>query len=145
MFKKCLSLVFIGLLTFAINPKFISAQSDTNNSVEINKVEKIKTTVNRRGTGEKSKVVVKMKNGTKLKGFINQAGQDSFDLTDSKTKQTTAVAYRDVAQVKKQGLSKGAKIALGVGIGALATAIVIGALVASAGADLFGNSFCCGP
>jgi len=129
MFKKCLSLVFIGLLTFAVNLKFISAQSDTNNSVEVNKVEKIKTTVNRRGTGEKSKVVVKMKNGTKLKGYISQTGEDSFDLTDSKTKQTTAVAYGDVAQVKKQGLSKGAKIALGIGIAAAVTVVVLGVAI----------------
>jgi len=146
MFKKCLSLVFIGLLTFAVNLKFISAQSDTNNSVETNKVEKIKTDVNRRGTGEKSKVVVKMKNGTKLKGFINQAGQDSFDLTDSKTKQTTVVAYRDVAQVKKQGLSTGVKIAIGVGIAAAVTVIVLGVAISNAADDLFGGgSICCGP
>jgi len=86
-----------------------------------------------------------MKDGTKLKGYISQTLEDSFDLTNAKTKQPTTVLYRDVAQVKKQGLSTGAKIALGIGIGALATAVVIGALVASAGADLFGNSFCCGP
>jgi len=145
MFKKCLSLVFIGLLTFAVNLKFISAQSDTNNSVEVNKVEKIKTTVNRRGTGEKSKVVVKMKNGTKLKGYISQTGEDSFDLTDSKTKQTTAVAYRNVAQVKKQGLSKGAKIALGIGIAAAVTVVVLGVAINNAADDLFGGSLCCGP
>jgi len=145
MFKKCLSLVFIGLLTFAVNLKFISAQSDTNNSVEVNKVEKIKTTVNRRGTGEKSKVVVKMKNGTKLKGYISQIGEDSFDLTDSKTKQTTAVAYRNVAQVKKQGLSKGAKIALGIGIAAAVTVVVLGVAINNAADDLFGGSLCCGP
>ncbi len=145
MFKKCLSLVFIGLLTFAVNLKFISAQSDTNNSIEVNKVEKIKTTVNRRGTGEKSKVVVKMKNGTKLKGYISQTGEDSFDLTDSKTKQTTAVAYRNVAQVKKQGLSKGAKIALGIGIAAAVTVVVLGVAINNAADDLFGGSLCCGP
>ena len=127
MFKKCLSLVFIGLLTFAVNLKFISAQSNTSNSVEINKVEKIKTNVNRRGAGEKSRVVVKMKNGAKLKGYISQILEDSFDLTDAKTKQPTTVLYRDVAQVKKQGLSKGAKIAIFGGIAALAvTAVVIG-------------------
>jgi len=39
--------------------------------------------------------------------------------------ETTAVAYRDVVQIKKQGLSKGAKIALGIGIAAV-TAVVIG-------------------
>jgi len=138
MFKKCLSLIFIGLLTFAVNLKFIAAQTDANNSVEINKVEKLKADVLKRGTGEKSKVIVKMKDGTKLKGFISQTGQDSFDLTNSKTKQTTAVAYREVAQVKKQGLSTGAKIAIGVGVGVGITAVVLAVAVRGA-LDNFGS------
>jgi len=140
MFKKCLSLVFIGLLMFAANLQIISAQTNSGNSVE-----KVKTAVVRRGTGEKSKVVVKMKDGTKKKGYISQTGEDSFDLTDSKTKQTTAVAYRDVAQVKKQGLSKGAKIALGIGIAAAVTVVVLGVAISNAADDLFGGSLCCGP
>ncbi len=140
MIKKCLSLVFIGLMLYGVNLQIISAQSNTDNALE-----KIKTDVSKRGTGEKSKVVVKLKNGTKLKGYISQTGEDSFDLTNSKTKQTTAVAYRDVAQVKKQGLSKGAKIAIGVGIGAAVAVVVIGAMVANAAGGLFGNSICCGP
>ncbi len=140
MFKKCLSLVLVGLLMFAANLQIISAQSNTDNAVE-----KMKTGVFRRGTGEKSKVVVKMKDGTKMKGYISQTGEDSFDLTDSKTKQTTAVAYRDVAQVKKQGLSKGAKIALGIGIAAAVTVVVLGVAISNAADDLFGGSLCCGP
>jgi len=124
MFKKCLSLIFIGLLTFAANLQTISAQSNTDKTLE-----KIKTSVNQRGTGEKSKVVVKMKDGTKLKGHISQILEDSFDLTDSKTKQTIAVAYRDVAQVKKPGLSTGAKIAIGIGIGAAVTGVILAVAV----------------
>ncbi len=123
MFKKCLSLVFISLLVFAANAETVSAQSKTDNDAPT--VAKIKANILKRGTGEKSKVVVKMKDGTKLKGYISQTGEDSFNLTDSKTKQTNAVAYRDVAQVKKQGLSKGAKIVIGVGIGAAVTVVVI--------------------
>ena len=133
MIKKCLSLVFIGLMLYGVNLQIISAQSNTDNALE-----KIKTDVSKRGAGEKSKVVVKMKDGTKRKGFISQTGEDSFDLTDSKTKQTTAVAYRDVEQVKKQGLSTGAKIAIGVGIAAVA-AVVIAVAIGQAQKDLFGG------
>ena len=140
MFKKCLSLVLVGLMLYGANLQIISAQTNTDNVVE-----KVKTDVFRRGTGEKSKVVVKMKDGTKMKGYISQTGEDSFDLTDSKTKQTTAVAYGDVAQVKKQGLSKGAKIALGIGIAAAVTVVVLGVAVSNAADDLFGGSLCCGP
>ena len=140
MFKKCLSLVLVGLMLYGANLQIISAQTNTDNVVE-----KVKTDVFRRGTGEKSKVVVKMKDGTKMKGYISQTGEDSFDLTDSKTKQTTAVAYGDVAQVKKQGLSKGAKIALGIGIAAAVTVVVLGVAINNAADDLFGGSLCCGP
>ena len=121
MMKKYLSLMFIGLLVLAPNLQSVSAQLNPDNAAE-----KVKTDVFRRGAGEKSKVVVKMKDGTKMKGYISQTGENSFDLTNSKTKQTTAVAYRDVTQVKKQGLSKGAKIAIGVGIAAAITVAVIG-------------------
>jgi len=133
MFKKYLSVMFIGLMLFTANLQIISAQTNTDNPGE-----KIKTDVFRRGTGEKSKVVVKMKDGTKLKGYISQTGEDSFNLTDSKTKQTNAVAYRDVAQVKKQGWSKGAKIALGIGIAAAVTVAVIGVAIGR-GLDGLGN------
>jgi len=133
MFKKCLSLALVGLMLYGANLQIISAQSNTDKSLE-----KIKTDVFRRGTGEKSKVVVKMKDGIKLKGYISQTGEDSFNLTDSKTKQTNAVAYRDVAEVKKQGWSKGAKIALGVGIAAAVTVAVIGVAIGR-GLDGLGN------
>ncbi len=124
MIRKCLSLALVGLMLCGVNLQNISAQTRADNAVE-----KIKTDVHRRGTGEKSKAVVKMKDGTKLKGYISQTGEDSFDLTNSKTKQTTAIAYRDVAQVKKQGLSKGAKIAIGVGIAAAVTVSLIGVAI----------------
>ena len=127
MFERCLSLIFIGSLAFAANLQIISAQTNADNAVE-----KIKADVLKRGTGEKSKVVVKMKDGTKLKGYISQTGADSFSLTDSKTRQTNAVAYRDIAEVKKQGWSKGAKIALGVGIAAAVTVVVIGVAIGKA-------------
>jgi len=122
MIRKCLAFALVGLVFYGVNLQIISAQSETNNALE-----KIKTDVYRRGTGEKSKVVVEMKNGTKLKGYISQTLEDSFDLKNAKTKQFTTVLYSDVAQVKRQGLSKGAKIAIGVGIAAaIVTAVVIG-------------------
>ena len=130
MFKKCLSLVFISLLVFAANAETVSAQSKTDNDAPT--VEKIKANILKRGTGEKKRVRVKMLDGTKMKGYISQAGEDSFSLTDSKTKQTTAVAYRDVAQVKGGGLSKGAKIGIAVGIGAAVAVIVIATQISHA-------------
>jgi len=86
---------------------------------------KSKKSILKRGTGEKQRISVKMLNGTKMKGYINQAGEDSFTLTDSNTRQSTVLAYRDIAKVGSSGLSKGAKIAIGVGIAAGATLIIL--------------------
>jgi len=130
MIKKFLSLVFISLLVFAANAETISAQTNTGNNPST--VEKIKANVLKRGVGEKKRVRVKMLDGTKMKGYISQAGEDSFTLTDSKTKQTNAVAYRDVAQVKGSGLSNAAKIGIVVGIGAAVAVIVIASQVSHA-------------
>lgn len=91
--------------------------------------DKVKASVAKRGTGPKAKVNVKLKDKTKLKGYITQAGDDSFTLADSKTGQTRTLAYQDVAEVKKPGgLSWPAKvgIGIGVGVGALALLYAIG-------------------
>jgi sRNA-binding regulator protein Hfq len=99
----------------------IAAQTTQDTS----RVEKVKGDVAKRGTGKKARVKVKLQNGSKLKGYITQAGEDSFTLTDSKTKQATTLAYRDVTQVKKQG---GLSIVTMVGIGVAITAATLGIL-----------------
>jgi hypothetical protein len=143
MIKKLLSVFFSCLLMFAANFQTILAQSTTSNSNERISIEKIKTDVYRRGTGEKSKVVVKTKDGKKMKGFISQAGEDSFTVTDSKSKQTTLFAYGDVTRVKKPGLSTGAKIAIFGGIAAAVTVVVLAIAVKDALDDLGPISICC--
>jgi sRNA-binding regulator protein Hfq len=123
MMKKFLSIGLTGLLIFFADSAFVSAQTNAANNKT--HVEKIKKSILKRGTGEKQRISVKMLNGTKMKGYINQAGEDSFTLTDSNTSQSTVLAYRDIAKVGSSGLSKGAKIALGVGIASAATLIVL--------------------
>jgi hypothetical protein len=80
--------------------------------------EKVKAAVAKRGTGPKAKVTVKLKDKTKLKGYISNASGDSFTLSEKKTGQAKTFAYTDVAEVKKQGgMSLAAKIGIGVGAG----------------------------
>lgn len=119
MIKKYLSIVLIGLLVFSANTSLIFAQTKTADA------EKIKADVMKRGTNEKKSVRVKMLNGTKLKGYISQIGEDSFTLTDSKTKQPTVIAYRDAAKVEGRGLAGGAKIGIIVAAAAGATLLVL--------------------
>lgn len=109
-------LIYLLLLTAAV--PFISAQTDDNSA-------KVKAQVLKRGTDEQKKVKVKMLTGNTLKGYISRAGDDSFDLTDSKGKVST-LAYRDVEAVKRGGLATSTIV---VFAGLAAAAVVIAAIV----------------
>lgn len=119
MIKKCLSFALVCLLLLSAGSSFVSAQTKTDDSASI--VAKVKADVAKRGTGEDKRLEVKMLDGTKRKGYVSQAGEDSFTLVDSKTKQAVPIAYGDVAAVKNRA-SKGDKIALGI-IGGAAAAV----------------------
>jgi hypothetical protein len=123
MSKKCLSVLFIGLMVFAADLQIVRAQSAAE--IERNRVERIKTNAYRLEDAGKTKVVVRMKSGAKLKGYITKLNEDSFDLTSYKTGQTAALAYRDVAQVKAQGLLKAPKYAIGIGVVAALVVLIV--------------------
>ncbi len=122
MIKRCLSLTLVCLLLITTSSTVISAQnrSDNTNATLV----KVKNAVYKRGTGEKSRVSVKMINGTKLKGYISERSENSFTLVDAKTKQSSSIAYDDVAKVDNRS-TKGDKIALYILGGAGITAAVV--------------------
>jgi hypothetical protein len=126
MLKKLFSIGLVVLLFHAGNSLLINdARANQNDAAS----DKVKVAVAKRGTGPKAKVTVKLKDQTKLKGYISNASTDSFTLSDSKTGQARTLAYSDVADLKKQGgLSLAAKIGIGVGagVGALALLYAIG-------------------
>ncbi|HEY0462351.1 MAG TPA: hypothetical protein VGC97_24675 [Pyrinomonadaceae bacterium] len=124
MFKKGLLIALAGLLALSANTSFIFAQTKTVDK-NVSNAEKVKAGVLKRGTNEKKTVRVKMLNGTKLKGSISQIGDDSFTLTDSKTKQPVVIAYRDTARVEGRGLSGGARIGIFVVAGLAVTVTVL--------------------
>lgn len=127
MLKRLLSIGLVVLLLLAGDLLFVPGSANGSQG-ESPAVEKIKAAIAKRGTGPKAKVAVKLKDNTKLKGYISQAGNDSFTLTDSKTGQVRTLAYADVTEVKKPGgLSLAAKIGIGVGIAVGVLAIVYGA------------------
>lgn len=120
MLKKIFSIGLALLILQAGN--LLAYQSDAA-------AEKVKAAVAKRGTGPKAKVTVKLKDKTKLKGYITNASVDSFTLSDKNTGQPRTFAYADVAEVKKQGgMSLPAKIGIGVGagVGVLALLYAIG-------------------
>jgi hypothetical protein len=109
MFKKVLSFVLIGLLT---NIAGVSAYASSKEDKESRFAEKVKEGINRLGTGEAARVEVKLRDKTKLKGYISEAGAESFVVVDAKTGTATRVTYPQVKQVKGNNLSTGAKIGI---------------------------------
>jgi len=82
-------------------------------------VEAIKIKIAKLGVGEKAKATVFLKDGTKSKGYIAQAGEDDFVLRDRKTDAPTTIRYVDVSKVESnKGHSTARNLGLGIAIGA---------------------------
>jgi hypothetical protein len=82
-------------------------------------LEKVKAKVAKIGIGEKAKATVILKDGTKNKGYIGQAGTEDFVLRDRKTDAPTTIRYSDVSKVESnRGHSTARNLGLGIGIGA---------------------------
>jgi hypothetical protein len=85
---------------------------------------KIKLDVQKRGTGERARVKVTLRDKAEVKGYISQIGPDSFQVSDKKTGSVMTLAYQEVDQVQKLGLSTGAKAGIGA---AVVAGVMIGA------------------
>ena len=114
MFKKYLALT----LTFLVLNLSLSsiAFAETKAEKEAKFAQKVKTEVTKLGVGTEAKVEVKLKDGTKLKGYVSNIGEESFSVMNEKTGAITEVPYSNAKQVKGNNLSTGVKIAIGVGI-----------------------------
>lgn len=103
-------------------------------SADAQLVMKARTKVQTIGTGRAARVEVKLRDNTKLKGYVSAADENSFTVTDTKTGTTQTVAYADVAQVKKPGGGLSTRSWLIIG-GAVAAAVIVGIVVKPALCD----------
>jgi hypothetical protein len=123
MFRTFLSLVLVGLLTQGLNAAPALAAQGRDDAQAI---EKVRLKVAKLGLGDKARATVKMKDGTKIKGFVTQAGANDFTMRDRKTGEPTLILYRDVLRVEdNRGHSTMRNILIGAGIGAAAFLAVI--------------------
>ena len=127
--RKPLSIVLAGLLVFFACGGQTLAQS--SGQAETKALEKIKAKIAKLGVGEKARAQIKLRNGQKIKGYVTSKGQDDFAFTERKSGTTTTVAYVDIVEVKKPGLSTGAKIGIAAAIGVGVLAILAVAVVHS--------------
>jgi hypothetical protein len=97
MRKKCLTWVLLlSLLPF---PLFAQTKADQKAAQEAARIAQIKTTIQGYGTGEDALIEVKLKNGTKRKGYISEAKDDLFVIADTAAASSYDLRYAEVAAV----------------------------------------------
>jgi hypothetical protein len=120
MLKRILCLALAGLLVnlVALSP----ARAASKEEKEARFIGRVKAGIARLGTGREALVEVKLRDKTKLRGYVSEVADEHFVVADARTGASTPVAYSQVKQVKGQNLSTGARVAIGI---AVAVAIVI--------------------
>ena len=95
-------------------------------------VDEIKVKVAKLGTGVKAKATVWLADGTKIKGYISQAGDDDFVIRDRKTNAPTTVRYADVVKFdRNNGHSTAKWVGIGAGVGVGAFVLILLAVFAN--------------
>jgi hypothetical protein len=123
MSRRVLSIILIGLLMNAVEVRPVTAQSQDQ---QIQNIEKIKEGVRKLGIGEEARVELKLKDGRKLKGYIREAGEDTFVVVDAKNGAATTVTYEDVKQLKGKNRLTAAKVGITIVKGVAVVAAVAG-------------------
>ena len=112
--KTYLTFLLASVLFVASLSTQVAAQQSYSEEI----VDKVKAKVAKIGVGEKAKATVILKDGTKKKGYIGQAGNDDFVLRDRKTDTPTTIRYTDVSKVESnRGHSTARNLTIGIGIG----------------------------
>ena len=127
--KKLLTMIVAGLVLTAVSVRPVAASSNAEKEVRF--AGKVKTGIEKVGSGRDARVEIKLRDKTRLKGYVSEIGDNEFVVTDAKTGASNKVAYANVAQIKGNNLSTGAKIAIGIGIGAGITILVVLLIIAN--------------
>jgi hypothetical protein len=123
MYKKLLSVMLLTVLVYAFVCPPVLASTDAEKRIRL--AEKTKAGILKLGVGRDARVSVKLRDKTKFAGYVSKTEEDLFVVTDLKTGESNPVTYADVAQVKGNNLSTGAKVAIGIGIGVGATLLIL--------------------
>jgi hypothetical protein len=132
--------VLLSLMLVTLNV-FFSRATRAQSATEIEAAQKSRIKVQSLGVNPDKHVEVKLRDKTKLKGYISALGQDSFTLTDIKSDTPQTVAYADVIEAKKAstGFSTKTWLVLGaVGVGVIVTLIAVKPALCDGGAQTRG-------
>ncbi|MGH9871175.1 MAG: hypothetical protein ACRD9S_01775 [Pyrinomonadaceae bacterium] len=138
MFRRTFAMMLSGLLLLtAFGFQGAGAQSLPDQQA----TEKIRSKVLKMGVGTNARVEVKLRDNTQFRGYISDAGQDSFTVVERGTGFNKTVSYADTQSVKKAGSGVSAKtlIILGaVAAGAAVTWVIVKPALCDGGAQTRG-------
>jgi small nuclear ribonucleoprotein (snRNP)-like protein len=114
MFKKYLTLILAVLvLNLSLSA---TAFAGTKEDKIAKSAEKVKANIAKIGIGKDARVEVKLRDDTKLKGYISRINENSFVVVEDKTENISEVPFSNAKQIKGNNLSTGVKIVIGVGV-----------------------------
>jgi hypothetical protein len=130
MFIKFVTLLLVCLMINVSGASVAFARHSNNEGIskkerKIRKhAEKIKKGVEKLGTGKDSVVKVKLRDKSKIKGYISNIEDNSFTIVDIDGK-ATVVNYTNVKQIKGNNLNGGVWIAIGFGVALAVIGIIL--------------------
>lgn len=132
MFRKSITHFLLSALFLSlIGTPSVSAKTKEEKAAEL--AAKVKREIAKLGTGSDAHIEVKLRDKTKLKGYVSQIGDNSFAITNPETGTETNVPYPTVTQANGRNMSTGAKVAIGVAIGVGLTFLVLWLLYVATG------------
>jgi hypothetical protein len=105
---------------------------------ETKHVNKVRGQIARIGTGPKARVEIRLRDETKVEGFIGESDETRFVVVDTKTGARTTLDYPQVRKVKSYRLTSTLKTALVVGVG-IGAALFTAALLCAANESCSGS------
>lgn len=115
MFKKYLTLILtILVINLSLCNSVFAATGAEEKAVKL--AARVKASVAELGAGKDSRVEVKLRDKTKLKGYVGQINENSFVVVNEKTGAASEVLYSQAKQIKGNNLSTGVKIAIGAAV-----------------------------
>jgi hypothetical protein len=142
MLNRLLAIMLGGmLLTLSTWSRPLHAQSIETTDTNDASIAKVRGDVMRLGVGQNARVEVQLRDTIKVKGYIEDAREDSFTVVDSKNGSQQNLAYADVVKVKRvgSGFSTRSWLILGGAVaGAVATWIIVKPALCDGGAQTRG-------
>lgn len=114
MLKRIVSVLLVVLVAAPLQQ--ISAANLIAFRDSASRTEKVKAGIAKLGVGPEAQVHLKLKDKTRLSGYISAVDEESFVVTDAVSGSTTTVEYPNVTQVQGNNLTTRTKVIIAASI-----------------------------